>query len=365
MHVEDEGQSAINPLSTSAEAASAQSSQLDTSANQTSRQMSQSQESLPTSGSIGSQAAVPSTVTVDDTVWLRNLHQMTDNKDEHPQELHADTNSASSSSALSNSLPARKRVRFGGESLAHSLLPLMDGHAELSSGHDNQAYGNVDRTSLQEPTAPVSKQPRGKAPWINADCQAHLNLLSHLPVEDRYYLYNIKKVFRFPQKSVTTELVRVFFQVVCPLQPVMDRRVTTDLYLRLYTNQQSSPLLFHAMFFCASSYVDENTIQSAGFEDTAEAKLYFGSRARILYSYDCEPDHLFIVQALILLSFWWMDYTEEKDMRYWLSCAVNLATTMGMYKALPKTLTMSPIYHRLWRRVFWTLFVSGQTVSIQ
>lgn len=249
-------------------------------------------------------------------------------------------------------------MKFGGESLAHSLLPLMDGHAELSSGHENGTAGKVNRESLRTLTAPLSKQHRGTAPWINADCQAHLDTLSHLPLEDRYYLYNTKKVFRFPQRSVTTELVRVFFQVVCPLQPVMDRRITTDLYLRLYTHQQSSPLLFHAMFFCACSFADEAIIHEAGFQDATEAKLYFGSRARILYSYDCEPDHLFVVQALILLSFWWMDYTEEKDMKYWLSCAVNLALTMGMHKALPKRLSMSPTYHSLWRRIFWTLFVS-------
>jgi hypothetical protein len=192
-----------------------------------------------------------------------------------------------------------------------------------------------------------------------------MDLLRHLPLEDRYYLYNMKRVFKFPQRSVTTELIRAFFRSVYPLHPIVDRHVVADLYERLYTQQQSSPLLLHAMFFCASLYVDELVLREAGFQNSLEARIYFGTRARILYSYDCEPDHLVVVQTLILLSFWWMEYTEEKDMRYWMSCAVNLALTMGMHKTLPQSLNMSSASRRLWRRIFWTLFVrSLPTFSI-
>src|SRR3978361_966594 len=70
--------------------------------------------------------AVPAPVTADDAVWLRSLQKLNGKLQEntsstdgrHPQR--------------SNPPPYRdKRIIFSGETLAHSILPNMDGHAEI------------------------------------------------------------------------------------------------------------------------------------------------------------------------------------------------------------------------------------------
>lgn len=298
--------------------------------------------------------------TVDDDIWARNLQSMSS------AEAAASGTEISPEVSVTtpqSSGPPRKRMKFGDEPLAHSMLPHMNGHAELLVNLDHQTDPEVNRLSLQSLLPPRAIHPFGKAPWINADCQGHLGLLAHLAAEDRYYLYNMKKVFQFPQRSVTCALVVTFFESVFPLFPIVDRCETAELFDKLYSHQQSSPLLFHSLLFIACQYVDEQVLHNAGFRTTSEAKIYFFQRAKLLYTHNCEPDHLVVLQSLIMLSYWWMDYTEEKDMRYWLSCAVNLALTMGMHRTVPKSLNMSPARTALWRRIFWSLFVRPSRIA--
>lgn len=254
--------------------------------------------------------------------------------------------------------PRRKRLRFGDEPLTHSMLPHMDGHSELSISCNNSLSRQTDHASLMAPVAPKAARPYGKCPWIHANCPEHLDLLSRLPQEDRYYLYSMKKVFHFPQRSVAEALLATFCKAVYPVLPIVDKPELADMLDKMYTGRASSPLLFHALFFCACQYADEQILHDAGFSSSAEAKLYFFRRAQALYAHDCEEEHIVVLQSLIFLSFWWMNYTEEKDMRYWLSCAVNLAMTIGLHKTIPESLNLSARKHAVWRRIFWSLFVS-------
>lgn len=291
---------------------------------------------------------------VDDEIWARNLEQV-GNGGQDTNTVTEQSTSPTGSSVQQSPAPARKRVKFGSELLAHSVLPHMDGHSELLT---HQTAAEVDRKDLQQLLPPAAGHPLGKAPWIHADCQAHLEMLAHLPPDERYYLYNMKKVFKFPQRSVTDKLVQIFFRWITPYLPIVDRRETVRKYHRLYAMQLSSPLLFHSILFCACPFADESLLADAGFSNTTEAKTYFFRRAKALYTYDCEPDQVVVVQSLVLLSFWWMDYTEEKDMKYYLNCAVNLALSMGMHRTVSKSLHLSPARRRLWRRLFWSVYVS-------
>lgn len=299
-------------------------------------------------------SARPPMVTGDEYVWAR----MIENSDHAESFLREESLSLVSPSSRQKDQPLHKCVRFQGEAMAHSMLPHMEGHTELSVDPLAQRPSGMDRTYLHRFNAPRAHRPQGKGPWFNASCDAHFDLLSHLPKEDQFYLYSIKKVLSFPQRSVAEKLLVIFFESCYPLMPVFDRNAVLHLYEAMYTNRRSSPLVFHAILFTACHFADPPLLLEAGFHSVLEAKVYFFRCAKVLYMHDCEPDHVSVVQALILMTFWWMDYTEEKDMRFWVSCAVNLALTMGMNKVGVNTIGMAPTEEAVWRRIFWTLFVS-------
>lgn len=302
---------------------------------------------------VSPQSARQPTVSGDEEVWARMIENPENTALEEP------SGPLDAVSTRQNDGPQHKCVKFRGESMAHSMLPHMEGHTELSLDASEQIWPSVDRALFYRSNPPKSTPPAGKCPWMHASCNAHINLLGHLPKEDQYYIFSIKKAFSFPPRSIAGQLLVIFFESVYPLMPIFNRKTVLQLYEAIYTNKPSSPLVFHAIFFTACHFADPSLLLGAGFNSVFEAKVYFFHRAKVLYFHDCEPDHMFVLQALILMTFWWMDYAEEKDMRFWASCAVNLAMTMGMNKARLNAIGVSPTQEAVWRRIFWILFVSN------
>ncbi|KIX97745.1 uncharacterized protein Z520_06523 [Fonsecaea multimorphosa CBS 102226] len=311
-------------------------------------------------GSLSAQNAKQPAATGDEDVWAR----MIENSDNTANIWSEKGSSLDCSSMGRIDKPVYKFVKFRGEPMAHSMLPHLEGHTEVSVDAVEQRYSGIDRTYFHRFNAPRAHRPQGKAPWLHASCDAHCNLLAHLPKEDQFYLYSIKKVFSFPQRSVTERLLVIFIESCYPLMPIFDRQTVLQLYEAMYMNRPSSPLLFHAILFTACHFADPPLLLEAGFNSVLEAKVYFFRRAKILYFHDCEQDHMFVVQALILMTFWWMEYTEEKDMRFWVGCAVNLALSMGMNKLGVKTIDLAPAQELVWRRTFWTLFCREHTIAV-
>lgn len=291
-------------------------------------------------------------VTADDAVWVRGLEQVNKESQGNSEPRYSQGGNRNSHGHHS------KRIRFSGETLAHSILPNMDGHAEIPPSPDDKVMAPVDRELLRQGAPTVSDDILEGNPWKWADCQAHMDILRHLPEEDRHYLYMAKKVFRIPLPSIADKLIALFFRFVYPLYPIVDRQNTVESYEKLQNDQGSSPLLFHAIFFSACQYAPEHLLREAGFSNVAEAKSHFFQRAKLLHAFDCEPNQIHVIQSLMLLSSWWMDYAEEKETRYWLSSAVHLALTMGMHRTVSESVEMSQAHTILWRRIFWLLLVN-------
>jgi len=126
----------------------------------------------------------------------------------------------------------------------------------------------------------------------------------------------------------------------------------------------SSPLLHHAILFAACQYADMSVLEDAGFDSRRAAREYFHKRAALLYSMSCETNQLVLLQSLLLMSAWWTDHGEEKETRFWTTCACNLACSMGLHKAVAQDSILSTREKCLWRRIFWTLFTRDYDVAI-
>lgn len=161
--------------------------------------------------------------------------------------------------------------------------------------------------------------------------------------------------FTIPPLHVCKELYRTYFTYVHPHYPIIDRK---DFSVR-YADPSNPPsyLLMQAVFFMASGHCDESILQEAGFDSRCDARLKLYKRAKALYDSDHESDKVVIVQSLFLMSFWWASPTDQKDTWHWLGCSISLAQTLGMHRSTRDS-DMSLRDKRLWKRVWWSLFVS-------
>lgn len=145
------------------------------------------------------------------------------------------------------------------------------------------------------------------------------------------------------ERSVSDELVRLYFSCFHPGYPVLDREDFTNAYDR----NKASLLLLHTIYFLALSICSEETLVKAGYTDRATAKRTHYLRAKALYDADHETDRTIVVAVLFLLGFWWAGPEDQKDTWHWLGSAISLAQTLGMHRSYgfhgPKPLTFSLI----------------------
>jgi hypothetical protein len=267
------------------------------------------------------------------------------------------TNGAYTSGSVENK--PQKYFVYSGETLNHGFLPHMTGHRRFYKG--NQGHAQIRLAAR----AASHSDPRPAAlpsiQWTQKRLQkneSEPSVFDHLPSEDVFYLTRLKNILYFPRNSIAHDFLKAFKEHVLPEFPVIDRYQMNDIYDDFLSGVVKSPMLIHAVFFSSSKFVEEGALQQAGFESRSTASEYFYARATILYSMNCENDQFKIVQTLLFVSPWWADYSEEKGTKYWITCVSNLVLAMGLHKAVPAAARITSQERSLWRRIFWTVFVS-------
>ena len=164
------------------------------------------------------------------------------------------------------------RVAFLGESSNLSLLV-----------HDN--HGTTDVVHY-----PLPDSVRG--------IRAQLTDCDNVEVE----ILNKRGAFLLPPRALCDELVEAFFKYVAPVVPVIDR----GKFMHRYQDSKNPPslLLLQAMLLAGSRACTNPQLLDAN-GSTTPAAMTFYKRAKALYDANYEDDRVTIVQALVLMSWYW------------------------------------------------------------
>lgn len=83
----------------------------------------------------------------------------------------------------------------------------------------------------------------------------------------------------------------------------------------------------------------------------------------MLYDFDYESDRLVLVQALLLMTYWYDTPDDQKDTWHWMGVAISLAHTIGLHRN-PGTICMSPAKQKLWKRIWWSCFMRDRLIAL-
>lgn len=108
--------------------------------------------------------------------------------------------------------------------------------------------------------------------------------------------------FLLPPRPLCDELVEAFFKWVAPVVPVINRRQFMQRY-RDNTNPPSL-LLLQAILLAGSRVCTNPQLMDAN-GSASPAAMTFYKRAKALYDANYEDDRVTIVQALVLMSWYW------------------------------------------------------------
>lgn len=174
--------------------------------------------------------------------------------------------------------------------------------------------------------------------------------------EDVEYLSK-KGAFTIPAPDLRDACLRSYFQYVQPCFPVLDmKRVQASINQSGPNPEKLSLLLFQAMIFVGSSWVDVRLLRKLGFLTRHAARKALHRKVRLLYDSDYEDDRICLVQCLILLTFWWEGPNENKDAWHWIGAAFSVSRTIGLHQPCAEE-TFGPEIARFRKRLWWTLLM--------
>ncbi|KAI5293111.1 Transcriptional activator of fatty acid utilization [Ascosphaera atra] len=135
--------------------------------------------------------------------------------------------------------------------------------------------------------------------------------------------------------------------------------------MRRYRDPKNPPslLLLQAMLLAGCRVCTNPQLMDAS-GSTTPAAMTFYKRAKALFDANYEDDRVTIVQALVLMGWYWEGPEDvTKNVFFWTRVATIVAQGSGMHRSVESS-QLSRTDKRLWKRIWWTLFTRDRSVAV-
>ncbi|KAI9796825.1 MAG: hypothetical protein M1833_005968 [Piccolia ochrophora] len=173
-----------------------------------------------------------------------------------------------------------------------------------------------------------------------------------------------KGALTIPTTELRNELLRCYVLFVHSYMPILDLHGFLDIIDRGNGDTgRVSLLLFQAVMFVSTAFVDIQYLQDAGFTSRREARKVFFHRTRLLYDFEYEADRIPLIQALLLMSCWYETPDDQRDMWHWLGIAISSSHTIGLHRNTAGS-SIDSDRQKLWKRIWWTCYMRDRLVAL-
>ncbi|KAI1626166.1 fungal-specific transcription factor domain-containing protein [Exophiala viscosa] len=188
---------------------------------------------------------------------------------------------------------------------------------------------------------------------------------SSIAVEDLEYLHKME-AFTVPDTNLRNQLLHSYVQHVHPYHPVIDLEDFLLAVERNNLNNTVSLFLFQAVMFAGAVHVDIEDSASYGYATKKGLKRTLFKRLRLLYDFDYETDQITILQGVLLMTYWYENMNEPKDVTYWLDIAISMTRMIDLtpqrsgFHSDSKSLRS----RRLCKRIWWSCFIRDRLIAL-
>ncbi|KEF56101.1 uncharacterized protein A1O9_07682 [Exophiala aquamarina CBS 119918] len=207
--------------------------------------------------------------------------------------------------------------------------------------------------------------PQPKNDQVPHPCQPVIHesaCLDHLPPYIRRPPHKIKPgeleylshcgALSVPDDELRDQLLLSVLLYVYPFLPVLDLQEFLD-GVEGKDGAKLSLILFQAVMFAGTAFVDLHYLLDAGFDNRIAARSHFFQKIKLLYDFGWETDRVILIQSTLLHAYWYVCTNDQKDPWYWLGVCLSLATGIGLnVESTYESLNARTC--RLWRRIWWT-----------
>ncbi|OKL60618.1 hypothetical protein UA08_04415 [Talaromyces atroroseus] len=188
-------------------------------------------------------------------------------------------------------------------------------------------------------------------------------LPSRMAPEDVDYL-RAKGALTVPDTPLRNELLRAYVKWVYSSLPVLDLHSFLEAVATNDADASISLLLFQAVMFAGTAFVDINHLRAAGFKTRREARTAFFNNARLLYVLDCEEDRIAAIQSILLMTYYYeKDESLQKDIWHWVGVCNTQAQSIGLHRD-PTQSNMTSDAKSLRIRLWWCLYSRDRLIAL-
>jgi hypothetical protein len=187
-------------------------------------------------------------------------------------------------------------------------------------------------------------------------------LPQRLQKEDIEYLA-MKGALTVPDVGLRNELLKAYIHYVHTYMPLLDLEDFLQTIVQNDGIRRMSLLLFQAVMFAGTAFVDLKHLHAAGYSSRKAARKAFFQRARLLYDFDYEVDRISLVQSLLLMTYWYETPDDQKDTWHWMGVSLSLAHTIGLHRD-PGNSRMDARRQRMWKRIWWSTYTRDRLIAL-
>ncbi|CAG8903159.1 unnamed protein product [Penicillium egyptiacum] len=188
-------------------------------------------------------------------------------------------------------------------------------------------------------------------------------LPARIAPEDLEFL-RFRGALSLPESGLRDELLRCYIQWVHSFMPVLNLQEFLRCVAENDPEGNVSILLFQAVMFVGTAFVDLKHLQEAGYSTRKSARNAFFTRLRLLYSLDCEEDRIEILQTLLLMTYWSdSENSPQRDIWDWIGVCNTQAQSIGLNKD-PASGEIDVRTRKLRSRLWWCLYSRDRLIAM-
>ncbi|KAF1951493.1 hypothetical protein CC80DRAFT_575389 [Byssothecium circinans] len=325
-------------------------------------------------------------------IWQPQIPQHTDHgrKWSKDDEHHAETTTASVSNvnrklASREALDSIQNLNSAAPRSSHEIEPRLDEHVPhsiyqthgnrltISSFPDLHRRLSVTSQTNGMPILPFTPYTNdNRAPYFgNLTSKVHAGdlppFIKQLPAKigpDEIAYLEKKGALTLPKGTLRNEMIRAYIEFIHPYMPLLDLHDFLAVIDRPDGSLgKVSLILFQAVMFAGSAFIDMDHLRLAGYTTRKEARKDFFQKTRILYDFDYESDRVSLVQALLLLTYYYETPDDQKDTWHWMGVATSVAHTIGLHRNPDKS-NLDSKRAKLWKRIWWSTYMRDRLIAL-
>ncbi|KAH8805029.1 fungal-specific transcription factor domain-containing protein [Xylogone sp. PMI_703] len=189
-------------------------------------------------------------------------------------------------------------------------------------------------------------------------------LSSELAPEDIEFLVT-KGALWIPPSKLRDAILCSYIKFVHPFLPILELPKLLCIFQgqKATENTKMSILLFQAIMFAASVYVDVNLLIDNGFNTRRAARKEMYQRVKFLAEFKVDTDEISYIQSLLLMTYWYETPDNPKGMCYWLGIAITVANGIDLHRD-PEILGYDKETCKLRKRIWWSCIMRDSVTAL-